>query len=30
MPLTNLFMALLERMNVRPERVGDTTGLLEL
>jgi hypothetical protein len=29
-PLTNLYLALLERMNVRPERLGDSTGLLEI
>jgi Protein of unknown function (DUF1552) len=29
-PLTNLYVALLERMNVRPERIGDSTGLLEI
>jgi Protein of unknown function (DUF1592)/Protein of unknown function (DUF1587)/Protein of unknown function (DUF1595) len=29
-PLTNLYLALLQRMNVRPERLGDSTGLLEI
>jgi hypothetical protein len=29
-PLTNLYLALLERMDVRPERLGDSTGLLEI
>jgi hypothetical protein len=29
-PLTNLHLALLERLNVRPSRLGDSTGLLEL
>lgn len=28
-PVTNLHLALLHRMNVRPERLGDSTGLLE-
>jgi hypothetical protein len=29
-PATNLHLALLERMNVRPGRLGDSTGLLEM
>jgi hypothetical protein len=29
-PLANLYLTLLERMNVRPERLGDSTGLLEI
>jgi hypothetical protein len=29
-PLSNLYLTLLERMNVRPERLGDSTGLLEI
>lgn len=29
-PVTNLHLALLERLNVRPERLGDSTGLLEI
>jgi hypothetical protein len=29
-PVTNLLLAMLDRVNVRPERVGDSTGLLEI
>jgi hypothetical protein len=29
-PVTNLHLALLERLNVRPPRLGDSTGLLEI
>jgi hypothetical protein len=29
-PVTNLHLALLDRMDVRPERLGDSTGLLEI
>jgi hypothetical protein len=29
-PVTNLHLALLERLNVRPGHLGDSTGLLEL
>src|SRR5262249_23112860 len=29
-PLTNLHLALLARLNVRPGRLGDSTGLLEV
>jgi hypothetical protein len=29
-PLANLFLALLHRINVRPERFGDSTGPLEI
>jgi hypothetical protein len=29
-PVTNLHLALLDRLNVRPGRLGDSTGLLEL
>ncbi len=29
-PVTNLHLALLERMGVRPERLGDSTGMLEI
>jgi hypothetical protein len=29
-PVTNLLLALLERVNVRPGRLGDCTGLLEM
>jgi hypothetical protein len=29
-PVTNLHLGLLERMNVRPKRLGDSTGLLEI
>jgi hypothetical protein len=29
-PLTNLHLALLERVGVRPERLGDSTGLLDI
>lgn len=29
-PVTNLHLALLERMGARPERLGDSTGLLEI
>lgn len=29
-PVTNLHLALLERMGVRPGRLGDSTGLLEI
>jgi len=28
-PLTNLYMSMLDRMNVRPEKIGDSTGKLE-
>ena len=28
-PLTNLYMSLLDRMDVRPETIGDSTGKLE-
>jgi Protein of unknown function (DUF1552) len=28
-PMTNLFLTLLDRMGVRPEKVGDSTGRLE-
>jgi hypothetical protein len=28
-PMTNLYLAMLERMGVRAERVGDSTGVLE-
>ena len=29
-PLANLHLALLDRLNVRPGRLGDSTGLLEI
>ena len=29
-PMTNLYMALLDRMDVHPERIADSTGLLSL
>jgi hypothetical protein len=29
-PVTNLHLALLDRMGVRPERLGDSTGVLEI
>jgi hypothetical protein len=29
-PITNLHLALLDRMGVRPERLGDSTGVLEV
>ncbi len=29
-PVTNLHLALLDRMNARPERLGDSTGVLEI
>ena len=29
-PVTNLHLALLDRLGVRPDRLGDSTGLLEL
>ncbi len=29
-PVANLHLALLDRLNVRPERLGDSTGLLEI
>jgi hypothetical protein len=29
-PVTNLHLALLDRLGVRPERLGDSTGLLDL
>lgn len=29
-PVTNLLLALLDRVNVRPNRLGDSTGLLEM
>jgi hypothetical protein len=29
-PVTNLLLAMLDRVNVRPKRLGDSTGLLEL
>jgi len=29
-PVTNLLLALLERLNVRPGRLGDSTGVLEI
>ena len=29
-PLTNLLLAMLDRVNVRPGRLGDSTGLLEI
>ena len=28
-PMTNLYLALLDRMGVRPESLGDSTGKLE-
>jgi hypothetical protein len=28
-PITNLYLSLLDRMGVRPETVGDSTGKLE-
>jgi hypothetical protein len=29
-PVTNLLLAMLDRVNVRPERLGDSTGILEI
>ena len=29
LPMTNLYMSLLDRMGVQPDRVGDSTGLLK-
>ena len=29
-PVTNLLLAMLDRVNVRPERLGDSTGVLEI
>ena len=29
-PLTNLHLALLDRLNVRPGNLGDSTGLLDI
>jgi hypothetical protein len=29
-PVTNLHLALLDRMGIRPERLGDSTGILEI
>jgi hypothetical protein len=29
-PVTNLLLAMLDRVNVRPQRLGDSTGLLEI
>jgi hypothetical protein len=29
-PVTNLLLAMLDRLNVRPERLGDSTGVLEI
>jgi hypothetical protein len=29
-PVTNLLLAMLDRLNVRPGRLGDSTGLLEI
>jgi len=28
-PVTNLFLTLLDRMGVQPEKIGDSTGKLE-
>jgi hypothetical protein len=28
-PLTNLYLTLLDRMGVRPETIGDSTGRIE-
>jgi hypothetical protein len=28
-PMTNLYMTLLDRMGVRPEKIGDSTGKVE-
>jgi hypothetical protein len=28
-PITNLYMALLDRMDVHPESIGDSNGMLE-
>jgi hypothetical protein len=28
-PLSNLWMAMLERINVKPDRLGDSTGVLK-
>jgi hypothetical protein len=28
-PMTNLYMTLLDRMGVRPESIGDSTGLVQ-
>ena len=29
-PVSNLLLAMLDRINVRPSRLGDSTGLLEI
>jgi hypothetical protein len=29
-PVTNLLLAMLDRVNVRPERLGDSTGVMEI
>src|SRR5262245_56650161 len=29
-PVTNLLLAMLDRVDVRPDRLGDSTGLLEI
>jgi hypothetical protein len=29
-PITNLYLSLLDRMNVRAEKLGDSTGKLEV
>jgi hypothetical protein len=29
-PMTNLYMAMLDKMGVRPESLGDSDGLTEL
>jgi hypothetical protein len=29
-PVTNLLLAMLDRVNVRPQRLGDSTGLMEI
>jgi hypothetical protein len=29
-PVSNLLLAMLDRVNVRPGRLGDSTGLLEI
>jgi hypothetical protein len=29
-PVTNLLLAMLDRVGVRPARLGDSTGLLEI
>ena len=28
-PMTNLYLTLLDRMGVQPEKVGDSTGMIE-